>query len=57
MRLPLADAGMAMGFREVMQQLRTVDIQNDQPYKIFTAANIGKQTKKIVWQTSLWHLW
>jgi Cd2+/Zn2+-exporting ATPase len=25
-------------------------IQNDQPYKIFTAINIGKQTKKIVWQ-------
>ena len=48
----LADAGIAMGGLGSDATIETADIviQNDQPYKIFTAINIGKQTKKIVWQ-------
>ena len=48
----LADAGIAMGGLGSDATIETADIviQNDQPTKIFTAINIGKQTKKIVWQ-------
>jgi Cd2+/Zn2+-exporting ATPase len=48
----LADAGIAMGGLGSDATIETADIviQNDQPHKIFTAINIGKQTKKIVWQ-------
>jgi len=48
----LADAGIAMGGLGSDATIETADIviQNDQPAKIFTAINIGKQTKKIVWQ-------
>lgn len=48
----LADAGIAMGGLGSDATIETADIiiQNDQPLKIFTAINIGKQTKKIVWQ-------
>ncbi|MFV8355781.1 heavy metal translocating P-type ATPase [Flavobacterium sp. XS1P32] len=48
----LADAGIAMGGLGSDATIETADIviQNDQLYKIFTAINIGKQTKKIVWQ-------
>ena len=48
----LADAGIAMGSLGSDATIETADIviQNDQPTKIFTAINIGKQTKKIVWQ-------
>jgi Cd2+/Zn2+-exporting ATPase len=48
----LADAGIAMGGLGSDATIETADIviQNDQPVKIFTAINIGKQTKKIVWQ-------
>ena len=48
----LADAGIAMGGLGSDATIETADIviQNDQPSKIFTAINIGKQTKKIVWQ-------
>ncbi|MBI1781948.1 MAG: cadmium-translocating P-type ATPase [Sphingobacteriales bacterium] len=48
----LADAGIAMGGLGSDATIETADIviQNDQPTKIFTAINIGKQTRKIVWQ-------
>lgn len=48
----LADAGIAMGGLGSDATIATADIviQNDQPHKICTAINIGKQTKKIVWQ-------
>lgn len=48
----LADAGIAMGGLGSDATIETADIviQNDQPYKIFTAINIGKKTKQIVWQ-------
>lgn len=48
----LADAGIAMGGLGSDATIETADIviQNDQPTKIFTAINIGQQTKKIVWQ-------
>jgi Cd2+/Zn2+-exporting ATPase len=50
--IALADAGIAMGGLGSDATIETADIviQNDQPTKIFTAINIGKQTKKIVWQ-------
>ena len=48
----LADAGIAMGGLGSDATIETADIviQNDQPGKIFTAIQIGKQTRKIVWQ-------
>src|SRR3970040_2803490 len=48
----LADAGIAMGGLGSDATIETADIviQNEQPHQIFTAINIGKQTKKIVWQ-------
>ena len=48
----LADAGIAMGGLGSDATIETADIviQNDQPYKIFTAINIGKKTKEIVYQ-------
>lgn len=48
----LADAGIAMGGLGSDATIETADIviQNDQPTKIFTAINIGKQTRRIVWQ-------
>jgi Cd2+/Zn2+-exporting ATPase len=50
--IALADAGIAMGGLGSDATIETADIviQNDQPSKIYTAINIGKQTKKIVWQ-------
>jgi Cd2+/Zn2+-exporting ATPase len=50
--IALADAGIAMGGLGSDATIETADIviQNDQPHKIYTAINIGKQTKKIVWQ-------
>jgi Cd2+/Zn2+-exporting ATPase len=50
--IALADAGIAMGGLGSDAAIETADIviQNDQPTKVFTAINIGKQTKKIVWQ-------
>jgi Cd2+/Zn2+-exporting ATPase len=50
--IALADAGIAMGGLGSDATIETADIviQNDQPYKIFTAINIGKKTKQIVWQ-------
>ncbi|MBS1744018.1 MAG: cadmium-translocating P-type ATPase [Bacteroidetes bacterium] len=48
----LADAGIAMGGLGSDATIETADIviQNDQPYKIFTAIKIGKITRQIVWQ-------
>lgn len=48
----LADAGIAMGGLGSDATIETADIviQNDQPYKIFSAIKIGKITKRIVWQ-------
>ena len=48
----LADAGIAMGGLGSDATIETADIviQNDQPHKIFTAINIGKKTKQIVYQ-------
>ena len=48
----LADAGIAMGGLGSDATIETADIviQNDQPYKIFSAIKIGKLTKRIVWQ-------
>ncbi len=48
----LADAGIAMGGLGSDATIETADIviQNDQPIKIVTAIQIGKITKKIVWQ-------
>jgi Cd2+/Zn2+-exporting ATPase len=50
--IALADAGIAMGGLGSDATIETADIviQNDQPTKFYTAINIGKQTKKIVWQ-------
>lgn len=50
--IALADAGIAMGGLGSDATIETADIviQNDQPSKIFTAINIGKKTKQIVWQ-------
>lgn len=50
--IALADAGIAMGGLGSDATIETADIviQNDQPSKIYTAINIGKQTKIIVWQ-------
>jgi Cd2+/Zn2+-exporting ATPase len=50
--IALADAGIAMGGLGSDATIETADIviQNDQPAKIYTAIQIGKQTKKIVWQ-------
>ncbi|MDR6844436.1 heavy metal translocating P-type ATPase [Flavobacterium granuli] len=50
--IALADAGIAMGGLGSDATIETADIviQNDQSSKIYTAINIGKQTKKIVWQ-------
>jgi Cd2+/Zn2+-exporting ATPase len=47
-----ADAGIAMGGLGSDATIETADIviQNDQPTKIYTAINIGKQTRRIVWQ-------
>ena len=48
----LADAGIAMGGLGSDATIETADvvIQDDKPSKIPMAINIGKQTKKIVWQ-------
>jgi Cd2+/Zn2+-exporting ATPase len=48
----LADTGIAMGGLGSDATIETADIviQNDQPTKIFTAINIGKKTKQIVYQ-------
>ena len=48
----LSDVGIAMGGLGSDATIETADmvIQNDEPSKIATAINIGKQTKKIVWQ-------
>ena len=50
--LALADVGMAMGGLGSDAAIETADvvIQTDQPSKIATAIQIGKQTKRIVWQ-------
>ena len=50
--IALADAGIAMGGLGSDATIETADIviQNDQPSKIYTAIQIGKQTKVIVWQ-------
>jgi Cd2+/Zn2+-exporting ATPase len=44
--------GIAMGGLGSDATIETADvvIQDDKPSKIATAINIGKQTKKIVWQ-------
>lgn len=48
----LSDAGIAMGGLGSDATIETADvvIQDDRPSKIAIAINIGKQTKKIVWQ-------
>lgn len=48
----LSDVGMAMGGLGSDATIETADvvIQDDKPSKIPMAINIGKQTKKIVWQ-------
>ena len=48
----LSDVGIAMGGLGSDATIETADIviQNDQPTKIFTAINIGKKTKQIVYQ-------
>ncbi|WP_027380374.1 heavy metal translocating P-type ATPase [Chryseobacterium daeguense] len=48
----LSDAGIAMGGLGSDATIETADvvIQDDMPIKIPMAINIGKQTKKIVWQ-------
>lgn len=50
--LALSDVGMAMGGLGSDAAIETADvvIQTDQPTKIVTAINIGKATKRIVWQ-------
>ena len=50
--IALADAGIAMGGLGSDATIETADvvIQDDKPSKIPMAINIGKQTKKIVWQ-------
>lgn len=51
----LSDVGIAMGGLGSDATIETADvvIQDDQPLKIAMAINIGKQTKKIVWQ-NIW---
>lgn len=48
----LADAGIAMGGLGSDATIETADvvIQDDKPSRIAMAINIGRQTKKIVWQ-------
>lgn len=48
----LSDVGIAMGGLGSDATIETADvvIQDDMPSKILMAINIGKQTKKIVWQ-------
>ena len=48
----LSNVGIAMGGLGSDATIETADvvIQDDKPSKIATAINIGKQTKKIVWQ-------
>jgi Cd2+/Zn2+-exporting ATPase len=48
----LSDAGIAMGGLGIDLAIETADVvlQDDKPGKIPVAINIGKQTKKIVWQ-------
>ena len=48
----LSDVGIAMGGLGSDATIETADvvIQDDKPSKIPMAINIGKQTKKIVWQ-------
>uniref|UniRef100_UPI0040471F94 heavy metal translocating P-type ATPase n=2 Tax=Roseivirga sp. TaxID=1964215 RepID=UPI0040471F94 len=50
--LALADVGLAMGGLGSDAAIETADvvIQTDQPSKIATAIQIGKQTRRIVWQ-------
>lgn len=50
--IALSDAGMAMGGLGSDAAIETADvvIQDDMPSRIPMAINIGKQTKKIVWQ-------
>jgi Cd2+/Zn2+-exporting ATPase len=50
--IALANVGIAMGGLGSDATIETADvvIQNDQPTKIYTAINIGKKTKQIVWQ-------
>ena len=50
--IALANVGIAMGGLGSDATIETADvvIQNDQPTKIYTAINIGKKTKEIVWQ-------
>jgi Cd2+/Zn2+-exporting ATPase len=48
----LADVGMAMGGLGSDATIETADviIQNDEPAKIATAVEIGRATRRIVWQ-------
>jgi Zn2+/Cd2+-exporting ATPase len=48
----LADVGMAMGGLGSDATIETADviIQNDEPAKIATAIQIGRATRRIVWQ-------
>ena len=48
----LADVGMAMGGLGSDATIETADviIQNDEPSKIATAVEIGRATRRIVWQ-------
>ena len=50
--IALDNAGIAKGCLRSDATIETADIviQNDQPTKIFTAINIGRKTKQIVWQ-------
>ena len=50
--LALADVGIAMGGLGSDAAIETADvvIQTDQPSKIATAIQLGRQTKRIVWQ-------
>lgn len=50
--IALSDAGIAMGGLGSDAAIETADvvIQDDMPSKIAMAINIGKQTKRIVWQ-------
>ncbi|QNL48053.1 cadmium-translocating P-type ATPase [Olivibacter sp. SDN3] len=52
----LSDVGIAMGGLGSDATIETADvvIQDDKPSKIPMAINIGKQTKKIVWQNIGW---
>lgn len=53
--IALSDVGIAMGGLGSDAAIETADIviQDDKPSKIPVAINIGKQTKKIVWQNIL----